>query len=170
MTRNQDDIVIRPAVLSDADEILEMLETLAAFEGAAIMPRMERAELNQYVFGPLKALEILVAELPAISRTRRLAGLITWFPNFSTWEGRAGLHVGDLFVREELRRCGVATQLIERASSLTHGRVDVFVLKGNERAIQFYERRGFREAKEWTLFRRPASVNPSSLEYREEQS
>jgi hypothetical protein len=80
-----------------------MFADLAFFEGATHAPRLDAAALTRDVFGPSPKLNILIAEQIAANQCRRIAGLISYFPNYSSWEGRAGIHISDLWVPPAVR-------------------------------------------------------------------
>jgi ribosomal protein S18 acetylase RimI-like enzyme len=147
-------ISIRDAEPEDEPAILTMLADLAEFEGADHRPRLDSAALARDVFGPTPRLRIAVAAESARKPLSALAGFITWFENYSSWEGREGIHVGDLWVCETSRGQGVATALLRHMLSGQDGRrVDVFVVRSNTSAQSFYRQVEFKEQKEWCLFR-----------------
>ena len=149
---------VRPAAPEDTETLLRMFQELAKFEGASVPPRMNAFILQRDVFSLIPSLRILVAELPSTNGSSRLIGLISWFTNYSSWEGRQGLHICDLWVEEEHRGKGVATTLMREVSSICDGRIDVFVIRSNHQAQRFYRSMGYEEEKQWCLFRRrPAS-------------
>ena len=95
--------------------------------------------------------------------TIRLAGLALYFFNFSTFVGRAGLYLEDLYVRTAFRRQGVGLALLAELArvALAHGcgRMEWAVLDWNQPAIDFYERLGARPLDDWRVFRlTPAGI------------
>ena len=82
-----------------------------------------------------------------------VAGFALWFWSFSTFLGRPGIWLEDLFVRPDFRGRGHGRALIERVRSLTDGRVEWSVLDWNEPAIAFYQRLGARPVDGWTTYR-----------------
>jgi ribosomal protein S18 acetylase RimI-like enzyme len=154
MTDSQRPFLIRAARRRDASAILEMLADLASFEGADNLPLLDSAALRWDVFGPAPRLHIVVAELTTGSSTRELAGFVSWFKNYSSWVGRTGIHIGDLWIRPEHRGQGIATALLRNALAPFAGkRIDVFVVRTNQKARAFYEGMGFQEQQEWCLYR-----------------
>jgi len=146
-------ILIRDARPSDGPAIMAMLAELAAFEGANHAPRLNGVTLARDVFGPAPRLNIAVAEIANHPRAQ-LAGFISWFENYSSWEGRVGVHIGDLWVCPEFLGQGVAAELLRQVLSRNRGRrIDVFVIRDNAGARGFYEHLGFREKREWCLYR-----------------
>jgi ribosomal protein S18 acetylase RimI-like enzyme len=153
MTERQALVSIRAARPEDGSTILTMLQDLASFEGAAHNPRLDTATLARDVFGRTPQLNILIAEHEAGNHSKQIAGLISYFPNYSSWEGRVGIHIGDLWVSPERRGQGVGSALLRRVRSQNEGkRIDVFVARNNKGRI-FYERLGFKEQTEWCLYR-----------------
>jgi ribosomal protein S18 acetylase RimI-like enzyme len=143
-------VFIRPALPEDGPRILAMLENLASFEGAAHPPRLNLIALANDVFTLTPKLRILVAE----GEAHGLLGFVSYFENYSSWEGTAGMHIGDLWVEADARSRGIGAALLRHVVSLHRSkRVDVFVLRDND-ARNFYEHLGFLERKEWCLYRK----------------
>ena len=141
---------IRKAQKKDGPAILSMLAELAAWEGASHAPRLSLATLDTDVFGDDPKLHILVAE----DDSRQLAGFISYYENYSSWEGAAGIHIGDLWVSPACRGQSIGAALLNHVTALHEGqRVDVFVVRNNE-ARFFYEHLGFKEQTQWTLYRK----------------
>ena len=150
MMQTMHPVSIRPALPQDGPRILAMLGNLASFEGAAHPPRLNLLALANDVFTPTPRLRIFVAE----SEASAPIGVISYFENYSSWEGQTGIHITDLWVEAEARRHGVGAALIRHVISLHRSkRIDVFVLRENN-ARTFYEHLGFAEQKEWCLYRR----------------
>jgi len=150
-------VSVRVAQPEDGSAILAMLATLASFEGAAHAPRLDAAALIRDVFSPTPGstpkLNILIAEQAAKNERRQIAGFISYFENYSSWEGKPGIHIGDLWVSPAIRGQGVGSALLRHVLSQNEGkRIDVFVVRSNEARI-FYERLGFKEQTEWCLYR-----------------
>jgi ribosomal protein S18 acetylase RimI-like enzyme len=134
-----------------------MLATLASFEGAARAPRLDAAALILDVFSPTPGstpkLNILIAEQAAKNGRRQTAGFISYFENYSSWEGKPGIHIGDLWVSPAIRGQGVGSALLRHVLSQNEGkRIDVFVVRNHEARI-FYQRLGFKEQTGWCLYR-----------------
>jgi ribosomal protein S18 acetylase RimI-like enzyme len=128
-----------------------MLKSLALFEGAPRPPELSLEILANDVFTRHPKLRIVVAVDELASR---LLGCLSYFDNYSTWTGRSGIHICDLWVEPEARRRGIGTVLLGHVTSLHQSqRIDLFVLRDNE-ARKFYERFGFVEQREWCLYRR----------------
>ena len=157
MTERRELVSIRTARPEDGPNVLAMLLDLASFEGAAHAPHLDAATLARDVFGPSPELNILIAESAVDNESRQLAGFISYFKNYSSWEGKAGIHIGDLWVSPLLRGQGVGSALLRAVLSQNEGkRVDVFVLRDNDARL-FYECFGFKEQNRWCLYRIEAS-------------
>ena len=158
-------VSIRVAQPKDGPAILAMLTGPASFEGAAHAPRLDAAALAGDVFGSTPKLNILIAEQAAGNDLRSIAGFVTYFGNYSSWEGKTGIHIGDLWVSPENSGLGVGSALLRYVLSQNGGtRIDVFVVRNNQARI-FYERLGFKEQTEWCLYRIEADEQ-SSLNHR----
>jgi ribosomal protein S18 acetylase RimI-like enzyme len=144
---------IRAARSKVGPEILAMLADLASFEGAAHAPRLDPAALARDVFGPNPTLNILIAE-QASGKFRQIDGFVSYFRNYSNWEGKPGIHLSDLWVPPAVRgHRGIGSALLRHVHSQNEGkRIDVFVVRDNEARL-FYERLGFKEQTEWCLYR-----------------
>jgi ribosomal protein S18 acetylase RimI-like enzyme len=155
---------IRPARPEDGPAILAMLAELASFEGAAHRPRLDAAALARDVFGPNPRLAIFVAERAGEDELRPLVGFISYYENYSSWEGRTGIHIGDLWVSAEDRGKGVGSVLLRRVVSQFEGRrIDVFVIRSNADARLIYERHGFKEQEQWCVYRIDGDGRPDGL-------
>jgi ribosomal protein S18 acetylase RimI-like enzyme len=132
---------------------LAMLTALASFEGAAHAPRLDAAAFAGDVFASTPKLNILIAEQAAGNDPRQIAGFVSYFRNYSSWAGRTGIHIGDLWVSPAIRGQGIGSALLGHVLCKNEGkRIDVFVVRNNEARI-FYERLGFKEQREWCLYR-----------------
>jgi len=131
------------------DLILELAEYERALPGEA--PVTEK-DLAKTLFGKQPAAEILIARLGD-----EPAGFALFFHNYSTWLGKRGIYLEDLFVRPSARKHGVGFALLQEIARLAVerdcGRVDWSVLKWNELAISFYKRIGAKPMDDWTTFR-----------------
>ncbi|MFZ3375011.1 MAG: GNAT family N-acetyltransferase [Chthoniobacterales bacterium] len=146
------DLVIRPATVADIPIILDLIRELATYERAPTEVTAAEEELVDVLFGPRPAAEVLLAfeeETPV--------GFAVFFRNFSTWLGRPGLYLEDLFVRPEQRGKGYGRALLVHLAKIAHergcGRMEWAVLDWNEPAIQFYKKLGAAPLDEWTVFR-----------------
>src|SRR5438270_3649171 len=143
---------IRPARVADVPNILELIKALATYERAPNEVVATEAGLAQVLFGQKPAAEVLLA-----FEDERPVGFALFFHNFSTWLGRPGLYLEDLFVRPEDRGKGYGRTLLVELAKIARdrscGRLEWAVLDWNEPAIQFYKKLGAKPMHEWTVFR-----------------
>lgn len=129
--------------------ILELAEYERALPGEA--PVTEK-DLEKTLFGKPPAAEVLIAYLG-----KEPAGFALFFHNYSTWLGKRGIYLEDLFVRPSARKHGVGFALLQAIARLAVerdcGRLDWSVLTWNELAISFYKRIGAKHMDDWTTFR-----------------
>lgn len=145
------DVTVRPAIRSDAAFILAMIRELARFEKSEDSVRATVADLERDGWGETPRFEALIAEQAGAP-----VGFALYFHNYSTWEGRVGLYLEDLYVRPEARRSGAGRRLMARlaAIALERGcpRLDLSVLDWNP-ARRFYARLGISLMEEWLPYR-----------------
>ena len=147
---------VRKAQKEDGPAILSMLAELAAWEGASHAPRLSLSTLNTDVFRDDPKLHILVAE----DQSGQLTGFISYYENYSSWEGAAGIHIGDLWVSPTCRGHSIGSALLNHVMSLhERQRIDVFVVRNND-ARYFYEHLGFKEQTQWMLYRKVSRFSP----------
>ena len=143
---------IRPARESDLPIILSLIRELADYERAPDAVVATEAGLREVLFGTRPSAEVLLG-----LEEGEPAGFAVFFHNFSTWLGRPGLYLEDLFVRPEKRGKGYGRALLERLAQIAKergcGRMEWAVLDWNEPAIQFYRKLGAEPMDEWTVFR-----------------
>jgi GNAT superfamily N-acetyltransferase len=146
------ELQIRPATHDDVAPILEMVKELAAYERLLHTVQATEADLREALFGPRPVAEALVAD-----RSGRAVGFALFFHNYSTFLGRPGIYLEDLFVKPEMRGRGfgkaLLTCLAKLAKERNCGRVEWAVLDWNEPAIAFYQRLGAVPMDEWTVYR-----------------
>lgn len=145
--------MLRPAREGDLDIIIELIHALADYEREPDAVRLDRETLRTHLFGPRPYAEVILAETPEGAS----AGFALFFLNFSTWEGRPGIYLEDLFVRPELRGHGygkaLLTELARLAVERECARLEWAVLDWNEPSIQFYKALGAVPMDEWTTYR-----------------
>jgi GNAT superfamily N-acetyltransferase len=146
------DFEIRPAQVSDVPVILELIRDLATYERAPEEVVATEEQLINVLFCERPVAEVLLAferETPV--------GFALYFYNFSTWLGRAGLYLEDLFVKPEKRGRGYGRALLVELAKIARdrscGRMEWAVLNWNEPAIKFYRALGAKPMNEWTVFR-----------------
>ena len=147
-----DTILIRAAEPGDIDTILQFIRDLADYEKLAHAVNTDRDTLARYLFGARPMAEVLIAE-----RQGDAIGFALFFHNFSTFEGRPGLYLEDLFVRPEARGSGAGKALLVRLAQLAVerdcARLEWSVLDWNEPAIAVYRAIGAVPMDEWTIQR-----------------
>lgn len=143
---------IRPATEADVPVILGFIRDLAEYERRAHDVVATEPLVRESLFGRWPAAEVLLAE-----EGGEPVGFALFFHNFSTFLGRRGLYLEDLFVRPEHRGRGVGRALLARLAALAMergcGRFEWSVLDWNEPAIRFYESLGAVPLSEWTTYR-----------------
>jgi ribosomal protein S18 acetylase RimI-like enzyme len=147
-----DSIVIRAATAADARVIVDLIRELAIYEEEPLTSvKATEADILRDGFGPAPRFECLLVEIAG-----RAAGFALFFHNYSTWEGRAGIYVEDIFVSEWARGCNIGRRLLAAVCAIAQARgctrVDLSVLHWNP-ARAFYERLGFAETAEWRRYR-----------------
>lgn len=143
---------IRIAERRDVPVILGLIRELADYERAPEEAVATEDQLRENLFGAHPAAEVLIGE-----EAGEPVCFALFFHNFSTWMGRRGLYLEDLFVRPEVRGRGYGRALLVRLAQVAHergcGRMEWAVLDWNEPAIKFYRSLGAAPNEEWTIFR-----------------
>jgi GNAT superfamily N-acetyltransferase len=146
------ELKIREASRSDVPLILQLIRDLATYERAPNEAVATEAGLREVLFGAEPAAHVLLA-----FSNDEAVGFAVYFFNFSTWLGRPGLYLEDLFVRPEFRGRGCGRALLVRLAQIARargcGRMEWAVLDWNEPAIQFYKKLGALPLDQWTVFR-----------------
>jgi GNAT superfamily N-acetyltransferase len=141
--------MIRPAEPGDVPELLAMVRELSEFEELSDQVVCTEEDLSAALFGP----DAVVHDTVAVADDGTLAGHALWFRTFSTFLGRTGIWLEDLYVRPAHRRQGVAAALLHDLRSRTEGRVEWEVLEWNAGAIDLYQGVGARPMAGWTKYR-----------------
>jgi GNAT superfamily N-acetyltransferase len=146
--------MIRFASETDIDVIGELIRGLAEYERLPHEVVWTKDQLRRSLFGPHPYAEVLIAEDDA---THEVVGFALFFHNFSTFVGKPGIYLEDLFVRPGHRGKGYGKALLVRLAQLAIerdcGRLEWWVLDWNEPAIEFYRSLGARAMDEWTVYR-----------------
>ncbi len=145
-------MTIRPATEADLGTIEALIRGLAVYERLADHVVMNAELLRKGLFGEHPYAEVLIAEADA-----EPVGFALFFHSFSTFVGRPGIYLEDLFVKPEHRGTGVGRALLKRLAEIAVerdcGRLEWAVLDWNESAIGFYKKLGARPNDDWTVFR-----------------
>ena len=145
-------LTIRPASPSDIPVIRRFVRELAAFEQAPDAVESTEEMLHEALFGTAPAAEALLAE-----RSGEPIGFAIFYPTFSTWTGRRGIWLDDLYVTPEARGSGAGEALLKAIAALAvdrgYARFEWWVLDWNMPAIDFYRRKGAVAQDEWTVQR-----------------
>jgi len=147
-----ENFAIRLATAADVPIILALIRALATYERAPNDVTATEDGLSKVLFGEKPAAEVLLA-----FENETAVGFAVFFDNFSTWLGRPGLYLEDLFVRPEDRGKGYGRALLIHLAKIARdrgcGRMEWAVLDWNEPAIQFYRKLGAKPMDDWTVFR-----------------
>jgi len=145
-------IFIRTASEKDVPAIFALIKELAEYEKLADQIKTTENELRKTLFGNDRFVEILLAEVNG-----QIVGQALFFKNFSTFLGKPGIYLEDLYVRPEMRGKGIGKMLLDKIISIAkernYGRVEWSVLDWNEPAIEFYKKIGAKSLDDWTIFR-----------------
>ena len=143
--------MIRPATPEDLPAIAELIRALADYEDLADEVEWEEAQLASTLFGPDAVPRTTLA---VDDENGGVAGIAIWYRTYSTFQGRPGIWLEDLFVRPEQRGGGHGRALLESLfEQADGGRVEWAVLDWNEPSIRFYESLGARPVVGWTRYR-----------------
>ncbi len=145
-------LTLREATPADVPTILGFIKELAVYEKLEHQVVATEALLHEHLFGSRPAAEVVIAELDG-----RPVGFALYFQNFSTFVGRPGLFLEDLYVQPHARGHGVGKALLVHLAKLAvargAGRFDWNVLDWNEPAIAFYQRLGATVLPDWRTCR-----------------
>jgi len=146
------DLSLSLATEQDLPQILTFIKGLAEYERLADAVVATEEGLRESLFGARPYAECIIARYQG-----QPAGFALFFHNFSTFLGRPGIYLEDLFVNPELRGKGIGRALLQRLAQLALerncGRLEWSVLDWNESAIGFYKSIGAVSLDEWTIFR-----------------
>ncbi len=144
--------MIRPAVIEDVDALVGLIHDLAEYERSPDSVKIDPDMLARSLFAEHPTVFAHVAE-----EHGRIVGMAIWFLNFSTWTGRNGIYLEDLYVRPDSRSSGIGRQLLTRLAQIAvesgFGRIDWSVLTWNEPALGFYRSIGAGPMDEWVGYR-----------------
>jgi GNAT superfamily N-acetyltransferase len=145
-------LTIRPAARADLPLIAALIRALADYEKLAGEVRFDEAVLGEKLFGARPYAEVVIGELDGTPQ-----GFALFFHNFSTFEGKPGIYLEDLFVQPAARGSGLGQALLAHLAALAVerdcARLEWSVLDWNEPAIGFYQKLGARLMDGWTGMR-----------------
>jgi len=143
---------IRSATKADVRVILSFIKKLADYERLSQEVVATEETLCETLFGPRRTAEVAIGYFE-----QKPVGFVLFFHNYSTFLGRSGIYIEDLFVDEAFRRRGFGAALLRHVAGLAGeracGRLEWSVLDWNQPAINFYRKLGAEPMSEWTVFR-----------------
>jgi len=152
---------IRPAQLKDCGQILELIQELAIFEKAPneVKATVEDLEIALFsgIHTPHEKPAVFAVVIDDEENPGKLSAFAIYFLNFSTWLGKHGIYLEDLYVRENKRGQGLGKALLEHLAEIcvenNYGRFEWWVLDWNTPAWDFYKSQGAIPMSEWTVHR-----------------
>lgn len=149
MTNN---LIIRFAEKSDTPIIFSLIKQLAEYEKLSDKVITTEEKIKQSIFGNNQFIEVLIAEFEG-----KAVGYALFFKNYSTFLGKAGIYLEDLFILPDYRGKGIGKSLLKKIISIAkqrdYGRVEWSVLDWNVSAIEIYKKIGAEPLDEWKIFR-----------------
>jgi GNAT superfamily N-acetyltransferase len=143
---------IRRAGIDDVAEILALIYELALYEKAPDEAKATREQIIESFFSHDPKVFCEIVEVDGA-----VAGFAIWFLNYSTWQGKHGIYLEDLFIRPQYRGKGYGKALLKHLAQICedrgYGRFQWWVLDWNEPAIEFYKSLGAIAMDEWTVYR-----------------
>ncbi|AJQ95997.1 acetyltransferase [Gynuella sunshinyii YC6258] len=143
---------IREAVVSDSGQLLQFIKELACYEKAEQEVVATVEDIERSIFGPDSTVEALLCE-----QDGKAIGFAVYFYNYSTWLGKNGLYLEDLYISPEYRHFGAGKRLLkylaQQAVAIGCERFEWSVLRWNEPAIRFYESIGAKAKEELLGYR-----------------
>jgi GNAT superfamily N-acetyltransferase len=151
-TNDLSNLVIQPATQADVPAILDFIRGLAQYEKLSHEAKATQGQLRKHLFGPHPAAEVIIARLD-----RRPVGFALFFTTFSTFAGRPGIWLEDLFVLPAHRRSGIGRALLRSVAAIAVkrkcARLEWSVLDWNAPAIKLYRKLGAKAMDDWTIQR-----------------
>jgi len=150
-------IEIREAIENDSAQILTFIKELASYEKAIDEVVAEEKDIRESVFGSNSSVKALICTLD-----EKPIGFAVYFYNYSTWQGKKGLYLEDLYVSPEHRGVGAGKELLKHLAKIAVsqgcGRFEWSVLDWNEPAIKFYDSIGAKPKTEWVGYQLAGSA------------
>jgi ribosomal protein S18 acetylase RimI-like enzyme len=147
-------VTIRRAGAEDVDSILGLIQELAEFEREPEAVKASREDLLRDGFGERP---LFTVDLACEGESGEVLGMALYFPNYSTWEGKRGIYLEELYVRPSARRRGIGRTLIlhlaRELQRVGGARLDLSVLDWNQPARDFYAALGFDDQATWRPYR-----------------
>ena len=144
--------MIRSAKPDDLPEIISLIKELADYERAPDEAKATPEDLAVALFGSSPKVFCEIVEVD-----NEILGFAIWFLNFSTWQGKHGIYLEDLYIRPQYRGLGWGKKLLQHLAAKCvkndWGRFQWWVLDWNEPAIEFYKSLGAKAMDEWTVYR-----------------
>lgn len=145
-------LTLRDAEVEDTPQILTLIHELATYEREPDAVATTEGDLLRDGFGPDPRFHVVIAEWEGA-----VAGMAFWFLNYSTWRGKPGIYLEDIFVRPHFRRQGIGRALIHRLAGIArergYERLVLQVLDWNQPAVDFYRSLGATTMGEWITMR-----------------
>ena len=145
-------LTLRPGTEADTSIIFGLIQDLAAYEKLKHEVVCDEAMLKKALFAPSAHTHVVLAEVDNV-----VAGFALYFYNFSTFLGRSGIYLEDLFVKPEFRGQGIGGRLLTHLAQIAVeqqcGRLEWSVLNWNKPSIDFYEHLGAKPVDGWTVYR-----------------
>jgi GNAT superfamily N-acetyltransferase len=146
---------VRPAEKDDVQLIFDLIRDLAVYEKLDHIFALSQDTIRDAIFAPRPSIEVLIGELDG-----KGVGLALFYPSYSTFLGRRGIFLEDLFVRPQARGHGVGKALLVALANVAVerdcARLEWYVLDWNTPSIAFYESLGASAMEGWKIFRLPA--------------
>ena len=143
---------IRPAQQDEVGIVLQLIHDLALYEKAPDEVEATEKELLETIFVDNPRVFCDVVDVNG-----EIAGMAIWFLNYSTWQGKHGIYLEDLFIKPEFRGKGYGKALLQHLAKVCdergYGRFQWWVLDWNSPAIEFYKSLGAVAMDEWTVYR-----------------
>mgnify|MGYP001424766162 FL=1 len=143
---------IRPARKEEVGIVLQLIHDLAHYEKAPNEVEATERELLATIFSDEPRVFCDLVEVDGV-----IAGMAIWFLNYSTWQGKHGIYLEDLFIKPEFRGRGYGKSLLQHLARICeengYGRFQWWVLDWNSPAIEFYRSLGAVAMDEWTVYR-----------------
>lgn len=143
---------IRPARKDEAAIILKLIKDLAEYEKAPDQVEATETQILETIFAENPKVFCDLVEVD-----NQIVGMAIWFLNYSTWQGKHGIYLEDLFIEPDFRGRGYGKALLQHLAKICnergYGRFQWWVLDWNSPAIEFYRALGAEAMSEWTVYR-----------------